>query len=205
MWVSVRKIGGRIESAPVWNGMTRLLVLGLCFGLGTLAGFCFSGWCGSPELQDYLHRYFQAAGQEGGAEPPLWACVWDLARWPLAAFLLGSTTLGVAGVPALMGARGFLLAFSTATFARLFGLPGVAASLTAFGVSALIAVPVLFIVAADAFEQSLGRLAGERPPAWGQRARTLAPCAGLLVLAAALQQTLAPALLTAVCARFFIT
>lgn len=183
--------------------MTQLAVLGICFGLGALAGFLFSGWSCGPGLRDYLQRYFQAAGQEGGAEPALWACVWDLARWPLAALLLGSTPVGAVGIPLLLGARGFSLAFSAAAFARLFGLPGMAAAVTAFGVPALIAVPVLFAAAADAFRQSLGRLTGERTPAWGQRAQVLAPCAGLLVLAAALQQTLAPALLTAVCARFF--
>ena len=89
--------------------------------------------------------------------------------------------------------------------ARLFGLPGVAASLAAFGVTALVAVPVLFVVSADAFRQSLGRLSGERPTSWAQRAQALSPCAGVLVLAVALQQTLMPALLAAVCTRLFIS
>ena len=138
-------------------------------------------------------------------EPSLWSSIWDLSRWPLAAFLLGSTALGAAGIPILLGARGFLLSFAAATFTRLFGLPGMAASLAAFGVSALVAVPVLFVVSADAFRQSLGRLSGERSPAWSQRVQALTPCAGLLVLAVALQQTVMPALFAAVCARLFIS
>jgi len=204
MRVAVRKIGSRIGSVPSWNGSVRLAILGVCFGAGALSGFLFSGASGdSPELLDYLRRYFQMAGQGSGAGPSLWASVWDLARWPLAAFLLGPTTLGALGIPLLLGARGFLLSFSAATFARLFGLPGMVASLTAFGVTALLVVPVLFVVSADAFRQSLARLSGERAPAWSQRAQALAPCAGLLVLAVALQQTLMPAILTAVCARMF--
>ena len=107
--------------------------------------------------------------------------------------------------PALLALRGFLLAYSAAIFARLFGLPGVAASFAAFGVTALVAVPVLFVVSADAFRQSLGRLSGERPTSWAQRAQALSPCAGVLVLAVALQQTLMPALLAAVCTRLFIS
>jgi len=199
-------MGSRIKSAPVWNRSAQLAVLSLCFAVGALGGFFFSGGSGdNPELLDYLRRYFQMAGQGGGVEPSLWSSIWDLARWPLAAFALGSTALGALGIPLLLGIRGFLLSFSAATFARLFGLPGVAASLTAFGVTALVAVPVLFVVSADAFRQSLARLSGERAPAWSQRIQKMTPCAGLLVLAVALQQTLMPALLAAVCARLFIS
>lgn len=206
MRVTVRRMGSRIRSAPAWDGLTQLAVLGVCFAVGALGGSFFSGGSGDdPELLDHLRRYFQMAGQGGGIEPSLWSSIWDLVRWPLAAFLLGSTALGALGIPLLLGARGFLLAFSAATFARLFGLSGVAVSLAAFGVTALVAVPVLFVVSADAFRQSLGQLSGERSPAWDQRIQALTPCAGLLVLAVALQQTLMPALLTAVCARLFIS
>lgn len=206
MRVTVHKMGSRIKSAPVWNGLTQLAVLSICFAVGALGGFLFSsGSVDSLELLDYLHRYFQAAGQGNGLEPSLWLSIWDLTRWPLTAFLLGSTALGTLGIPVLLGARGFLLAFSAATFARLFGLPGMAAALAAFGVTALVAVPVLFVISADAFRQSLGRLSGERSPSWNQRVQVLTPCAGLMVLAVALQQTLMPALLAAVCARLFIS
>lgn len=204
MGVAVRRTGKRIGSATSWDGVTRLAILAVCFGLGALGGFLFSALGEeSGELLDYLRGYFQAAGQDGGLEPSLPSTVWDLIRWPLAAFLLGLVPLGAVGVPLLMGGRGFLLAFAAATFARLFHLPGVAAALAAFGVTLLVAVPVLFVVAADAFRQSLSRLPGaaSAPIHWTERARALAPCAGLLVLATALQQTVMPALFSAVCAR----
>ena len=205
MRLTVRGTGKRIRLAPAWDGLAQLAVLGVCFGLGALGGFFFSSWSGdSPELSEYLLRYFQMAGQGSGIEPPLWSAVWDLVRWPLAALLLGSTALGAVGVPILMSVRGFLLSYAAAVLGRLFGLPGMAASLAAFGVTAFVAVPVLFVAAFDAFRQSLNRLSGERPPGWNLRAQALAPCAGLLVLAAALQQTVMPALFTAVCARLFI-
>ena len=207
MGVAVRRTGKRIGSATSWDGVTRLAILAVCFGLGALGGFLFSALSGdSVELMDYLQQYFQSAGQGGGLEPSLAATVWDLVRWPLAAFLLGLVPLGAVGVPLLMGGRGFLLAFAAATFARLFHLPGVAAALAVFGVTLLVAVPVLFVVAADAFRQSLSRLPGAPsvPIHWTERIQALAPCAGLLVLAAALQQTVMPALFSAVCARLLI-
>ena len=204
--MTVRRTGSRFHSVPVWDGLTQLAFLGVCFGAGALSGFFFSGWSGDdPALLDYLNRYLQTVGQGNGVEPTLWASVYDLLRWPLITFLLGSSALGVAGIPLLLGIRGFLLSFAAATFARLFGLPGMAVSLTALGVSILVGVPVLFVVAADAFRQSLSRLAGERSPVWGQRVQALTPCAGLMVLAVALQQTVMPALFTAVCARLFLS
>ncbi len=203
--MTVRRVGNRLKLAPAWSGLAQLPILSICFAAGALGGFFFSGWGGdNPELLDYLSRYFQMTGQGNGAEPSLLSSAWDLARWPLAAFLLGGAALGAVGIPILLAARGFLLAFAATSLARLFGLPGMAASLVSFGVTALIAVPVLFVVALDAFRQSLGRLSGDRAPAWNQRLQALAPCAGLLVLAVSLQQTLMPALLTAVCARLFI-
>lgn len=208
MAVAVRKAGKRIRAGFSWDGLTQLTVLAVCFGLGALGGFLFSALSGdSSELVDYLQLYFRSAGAEGGLEPSLVAVVWELLRWPLAAFLLGLVPLGAFGVPVLMGARGFLLAFAATTFARLFHLPGLAAAFTAFGVTALVAVPVLFVVAEDAFRQSLSRLPGaaSAPVHWSERVRALAPCAGLLVLAAALQRTVMPALFSAVCARLLIS
>lgn len=205
--MAVRRTGKRMDSASTWDGLTRLAVLAVCFAVGALGGFLFSALSGeSPELLDYLRQYFQLSGRGNGPEPSLGATVWDLIRWPLAAFLLGLAPVGAVGVPLLMGGRGFLLAFAATTFARLFHLPGVAASLAAFGVTVVIAVPVLFVVAEDAFRQSLSRLPGaaSAPVHWGDRARSLAPCAGLLVLAIALQQTVMPALFSAVCARLLI-
>ena len=206
--MAARRTGKQIKAAFSWNGLTRLAVLSVCFGLGALGGFLFSALSeDSPELLDYLWQYFRSAGEGGGLEPSLGAVIWDLIRWPLAAFLLGLAPAGAVGVPVLMGARGFLLAFAATTFARLFHLPGLAAALAAFGVTVLVAVPVLFVVAEDAFRQSLSRLPGaaSAPVHWSERARALAPCAGLLVLAVALQQTMMPALFSAVCARLLIT
>ena len=205
--MTVRRTGKQISAGFSWDGLTRLAVLAICFGLGALGGFLFSALSGnSPELQDYLQQYFLSAGKGDGLEPAMAAVVWDLIRWPLAAFLLGLAPVGVVGIPVLMGARGFLLSFAATTFARLFHMPGLAAALAAFGVTVLVAVPVLFAVAEDAFRQALSRLPGavSAPARWSERAQALAPCAGLLVLAAALQQTVMPALFSAVCARLLI-
>lgn len=201
-----RRTGKRIGSASTWDGLTRLAILAVCFALGALGGFFFSAANGQrEELLDYLVRYFQLAGQGEGFEPSLLSSAWDLIRWPLAAVLLGLTALGTVGIPLLLAIRGFMLSFAAATFARLFGLPGVAASLASFGLTVLVAVPVLFMVSQDAFQQSLNRLSGSAPMSvpWSRRLSSLVPGLSLLILAVALQHTVMPALLTAVCAQLF--
>ena len=208
MRVTVRRTAKRIRSAPSWDGLTELAVLAVCFSVGALGGFFLSVAAGNnAELLDYLSHYFQSAAQGNGISPSIGAAIWDLVRWPAIVLLLGLTPFGVMGIPLVMGARGFLLCYAATTFARLFHLPGMAAALTAFGVTVLIAVPVLFVVAADSFHQSLGRLPGAvAPPVhWSQRTVVLAPCAGLLILAIALQRVVMPALFSAVCARLLIS
>ena len=208
MGVAGRRTRKRIGPASSWDGLTQLVIVAVCFAVGAVSGFLFSASGGeNPELLDYLQGYFRLAGSKDGFEPPLFATIWDLVRWPLAAFLLGLTPVGAVGVPLIMGGRGFLLAYAATTFVRLFHLPGMAAALAVFGVTVFLAVPTLFVVAADAFRQSLSRLPGAAsPPAhWAQRAGTLAPCAGLLVLAVALQQTVMPVLFSTVCTQLLIT
>ena len=207
MCVAVRRTAKRIRSAPSWDGLTQLAVLAFCFAAGAVGGFFLSAAVGdNSELLDYLSWYFQSAAQGIGSAPSLGAAIWDMVRWPAIVLLLGFTPVGAVGIPLVMGARGFLLCYAASTFARLFHLPGMAAALTAFGVTVLIAVPVLFVVAADSFFQSLGRLPGSGGSLvhWSQRTVVLAPCAGLLVLAVALQRVVMPALFSAVCARLLI-
>lgn len=206
--VAVRRAEKRIRPASSWDGLTQLAVLAICFAVGTMGGFFLSVAGGEePELLDYLGRYFQSASQGNGITPALGSTIWDLGRWPAIVFLLGLTSLGVVGIPMVVGMRGFLLSYAATTFARLFHLPGVMAALTAFGVTALVSVPILFIVAADAFRQSLSRLPGApaSPDHWSQRTAVLAPSVGLLVLAVALQQTVMPALFSAVCTRLLVS
>ena len=198
----------RIRSVPPRDGLTQLAALSVCFAIGAVGGFFFSTTGGEdPELLDYLGQYFQLVAQGGGIAPSMGATIWDLFRWPAVVFLLGLTPLGAVGVPLVMGVRGFLLSYAATTFTRLFHLPGMAAALTAFGVTAFVAVPVLFVVAADAFRQSLNRLPGapSAPVHWSHRTASLAPSVGLLVLAAALQQTVMPALFSVVCSRLLIS
>lgn len=128
-------------------------------GAGSNCGLLFAGRAGRmPAGIPYRRR--------GSGEPgrPTWrdffaplrrgrlqrlrlaSLVWDTVRWPLLALLLGFTALGLLGLPLLFVVRGFLLAFSIASFVRLFGGVGCLLALLVFGVSGALSVPVLFVL-----------------------------------------------------------
>lgn len=203
-----RLVRRRAEYGRRWDGLVPLLLLGLCFFLGLVFGLCFSMLRqDSKELSNYLSEYFQTVGESGSLNISIWSVIWDLARWPIFAFLLGFTALGVVAIPALLIVRGFLLSYAVTTFVGLFGTDGLAAALAAFGVTALLLIPVLFVIAYDGLRSSMVRLAGgteeAAPRPVRQRLTIFAPCAGIIVLAMVLQWMAMPALLSAVCARFF--
>ena len=60
--------------------------------------------------------------------------------------LLGFSAVGLVGIPAVFGVRGFLLGFSIGSFVRFYGGAGGLLAALVFGVSGCVAVPVLFVL-----------------------------------------------------------
>ena len=123
-----------------------LAVTAACFLLGGLVGCLLAshiGGGGQESLAAYVEGFLRAAQAGEITAPALASLVWDTVRWPLLALLLGFTALGLLGLPLLFAVRGFLLAFSIASFVRLFGGAGCLLALLVFGVSGALSVPVL--------------------------------------------------------------
>ena len=126
-----------------------LAVTAACFLLGGLVGCLLAshiGGGGQESLAAYVEGFLRAAQAGEITAPALASLVWDTVRWPLLALLLGFTALGLLGLPLLFAVRGFLLAFSIASFVRLFGGVGCLLALLVFGVSGALSVPVLFVL-----------------------------------------------------------
>lgn len=86
---------------------------------------------------------------------------------------VGHRALGLLGLPLLFAVRGFLLAFSIASFVRLFGGVGCLLALLVFGVSGALSVPVLFVLGVQgllAARVLAGRVWGDgkTPPPYGK-------------------------------------
>ena len=193
-----------------WNIPTEgiiptLIILSICFLAGGLTGCLVAaqvGGAGETSLNAYLQAFLQAAQSGAVDAPTLWSQVWDTLRWPLLALLLGLTALGVLGLPILFGVRGFLLAFSIASFVRAFGGSGWLLACLVFGIWEILSLPVLFILGVQSFLSAralAARVRGE------EKGRVLwcrdclvrcAMCGGILCVCILLEQTAVPALLS---------
>ncbi len=194
------------ELAGRWkisDGLVLTVILFACFTGAGLAG-CAMVMCAGEDcmstLSAYLRGYMAILDDGTAASASLWSVIWELCRWPLLSLLLGMTALGAVAIPVIFCARGFLLAYSIASFVRVFGFPGILAALSVLGMTALASVPVLFCIGTLSFSNSLRLAAG----VWESRSASLPyremlwcliPCAGLLLLAVVLQWSLMPQLL----------
>ena len=144
-----------------------LAAVSACFFLGGLAGCLLAGCVdggGQESLAAYVEGFLRAAQAGDAAPPALAALVWETLRWPLLALLLGFTALGLLALPLLFAVRGFLLAFSIASFVRLFGGTGCLLALLVFGVGGAFSVPALFVLGVQSF-MTARTLAGR---VWGE-------------------------------------
>ncbi len=148
----------RMMDVPSSGFVPSLTVLAAAFLIGGLAGCAMAASVsggGNDALAGYIQNYI-AAARAGLAQPPeLLPLVWEAARWPLLTLLLGFTALGVVGIPVLFATRGFLLCFAITSFFKMFGAAGGALAFLIFGISGLLAIPVLFVMGVQGLTASL--------------------------------------------------
>ncbi|MEG2420279.1 MAG: hypothetical protein RSB55_01935 [Oscillospiraceae bacterium] len=181
-----------------------LVLLSSAFLLGIFLGCLMAGTAtgaGSDSLSLYLERYFTVVQNDSMLMPALPALVWELLRWHIVTVLLGFTALGVFGVPLLFALRGFLLTFAIASFVHTFGGGGCFLAFIVFGVSGLLAVPVLFLLGVQGWNSARVLAGGQSadsvrtvPFGRGHLVR-LGICAGVLLICILLERFVVPPLL----------
>ena len=195
--------------AVQWEQVLRqlgpLTALGCTFLLGGVLGsFLASLIAGeaAQNLETFLTDYLIAA-QAGDVMVEFWPMLWEQDRFFLGVCILGVTALGVAGIPALFFARGFLFSFSVAAFCRIFGPVGLLPALFLFGLPAFLWAPVLFLAGTQCLEGAyalLRRVLGDSrsslPQGTGYWGR-LAAYGLCLILCVVLECMAAPVLLRA--------
>ena len=182
-----------------------LVVLSACFMAGGLTGCLLAaqeGGAGETSLNHYLQAFLQAAGEGALDVPGLWAQVWETLRWPLFALLLGFTALGMLALPVLFAVRGFLLAFSIASFVRAFGGAGWLLACLVFGVGGMLSLPALFVLGVQSFLSARALAArvrgeGKGRVLWGRACLVrCALCGGAVCVCILLERAAVPALLS---------
>lgn len=187
-----------------------LFCLGGCFLLGGLLGClsgCLSAGTGAKELEQYLHDYILLLRDDSIA----WSAasvLWNQGRWVLGCILLGLSGIGLVGVPALFGLRGFVLAFSISCFLRFLGWSGLVPAIFLFGLPAVVWAPGYFLLGAQGlvrslqlFRRQLGDLTAVPTGTRGYRSCILIN-ALLILVCAVLECSLLPVLLRAVAGMF---
>ncbi len=206
-----RRRARRVLDVPSQGVPCALVVLAISFGLGALVGCALAasvGEAGNQSLAAYIQSYLEASQNGLTRSIPLPALVWETMRWPLLTVLLGFTALGILGLPVLFAARGFLLSFAASSFVRAFGAPGGGLAFFAFGITALLSVPALFVLGVQGFRASrrlAARALGDgksRLPFDRIYFLRCGVCAGVFFLCMVLDYWVVPALVGAVAGGF---
>lgn len=186
-----------------FRGFGSLVVLLICFWLGSVAGFLLGVSAQGSGIADFFSDYFQLAAQ-GEIHASFLSVLWNCVRWPLVVALLGFSALGIVGIPVAFLLRGFLLSYAAASLAVSFGAQGVMVSGVLFAVTVLFEIPILFLFGSESFSASLGSLSASVPTVRkGYRPEVVLSCLGLTTVAIALQWSVAPSLLSSICVRLF--
>ena len=202
----MKRFGKRVLGSRdlLWRGWPYLFVLLIIFLLGSLFGFLLA-FISEPsaELRNYLTDYFaRSATDKLGLS--FFSVLWDCLKWPLIVFAFRFTAAGIVTIPAVFLVRGFLLSYTAACFGVLLGNDGVIAAAVLFAVTVLLVLPILFVIGCESLRASYVRLPSASPTDENRfRVEVFLPSFGVLAIAIALQWSVTPVLLSAVCARLF--
>ncbi len=135
----------------------RSLLLALFLVSGVIAGYLLSGRCAassSEELRRYFDGYLSLTVRQGLTGETVFRMLVCYLRAPLLAFLLGFASIGVAALPLLLAAQGFVLSFSLFSFAIAMGRESFVLLIAVFAIRLLFVLPCTFLLSSAAIEKA---------------------------------------------------
>ncbi|MDR0917108.1 MAG: stage II sporulation protein M [Oscillospiraceae bacterium] len=161
-------------------------VCALLFMVGCVVGVAASGLV---EVDATLRARFLSPAAMGFGD-----YLFSASKYHLVAVFFALSALGVLGLPAVTGVRGFFMCFTTTLIVRVFGASGIPLALATTLPATIITVPSLLILSARSLDaaKSLTMTAAGVPtratsPYAGVFARTLLACAALAILSAGIE------------------
>lgn len=142
------KFSDRRWDVPLVQGKTTLLALLFFVLMGGLVGILAAGkldYNGSQGLMAYLDPLVEGITAGSQISPGVGSVLWEHCRWLLLMALAGMTAFGIFLVPLLAILRGFILAYSGATFMCFFGSQGIWLALILVLLPELTALPTLLL------------------------------------------------------------
>lgn len=135
----------------------RMLLLSLFLAAGVLLGYVFSGRLTSEslaQLLDYRDVFLLRTDDQPLAAMTAVRTLLCYFRAPLFAFLLGFASIGIALLPLLFAAQGFVLSFSLCAFSAALGKELFGTLFVLFGVRLLFVLPCTLALGSAALEKS---------------------------------------------------
>lgn len=144
-----------------------MAVLAVFFLAGTIAGQATARKnpdAVDTELSRYLTDYFRLAPEERDSGRVFLSALLVYFRYPLTAFALGFSMVGLLFLPLISAAFGYFLSYSVCCFAGALGGAGIPAALAVFGLRGIITLPCFFLIAAVSLRRAwillYGRVSG---------------------------------------------
>lgn len=192
--------------------LLRLALLALFFLAGVILGQVLAGrvpQATGQELERYLTGYFSLDRTPEVDRKVFLSTLLIYFRYPVLAFLLGFSSIGVVLLPAVSVAYGFFLSFSVCCFTASFGGGGVLLALAVFGIRCIVTLPCYFTLAVPSLRNAISLAAlsfgnGRRvqPVRYGARWWTRMGAAAVLLLGGVMADLfLSPAFLNLVLAQ----
>ncbi len=130
------------------NGRIYFVVLILCFSAGCLTGSLVGSFFGFDSL---LNDY---AGASVIASRSPVSLFFNYSRFQLVAFLLGTSFLGLALLPALSFIRGYALSCTAATIISAYPDNGIIMAAVILGFPAIFSLACFFVISIESFKSS---------------------------------------------------
>ena len=140
----------KVPQSAVWM----LLILAVMYLAGVLIGQVLAGRVSlnlQAELQRYLADYLLLNREQIYAAETAWNTLMLYIRYPMMAFLLGFTAVGVFFLPVLAFLFGLGLSFSVGCFTAAFASDGMLLCCATFGLRVLITLPCFLTLAVPAW------------------------------------------------------
>lgn len=152
-----RRLRTRVSCVSLQKVPAASLALAAFFLLGVFLGRSLAVRCAETmgaELRRYLDGYMALHAAGGFSAAAAWKTALCFFRAPVLVFILGFASLGVALIPCVCAAQGFLFSFSLFCFAAGLGEDGFFLLLALFAVRLLIVLPCTLILGGAAWEAS---------------------------------------------------
>ncbi len=137
------------------NPQISLIVLAVFFLVGAIVGCIMAVVVVDPtEITDFFSMFWDSAQTVTLQNSFVGVLIGNLLL-PTIIFVLGFCVLGAIAIPVCVGVKGFTITFAVTAIMRAFGTKGVWLALSSIGISSLLYIPCLLLVALFAFRASL--------------------------------------------------